>query len=64
MELYRDRLQVDEYAASGVTEPFAFPETLSSRERALVHTRAELRGLVHRSTGAGTARHVEISRVK
>jgi len=56
--------QLDAYAASGATEPYTFPSTLTSRERALIHTRAELRGLVHRSSGSGDNRVVEISRLK
>lgn len=54
---------VDDYAASDSREVLVMEATLSSHERALVHARAEVLGLLHRSVGQGDARHIEVSKV-
>ena len=55
--------QVDDYVTSGSTEPLQFPVCLSKKERAALHMRAEMLGLMHESRGTGDERHIVVWKV-
>ncbi|XP_077978180.1 DNA-binding protein SMUBP-2-like [Glandiceps talaboti] len=56
--------QIEDFICEIKDTELSFPNTLTSRQRFLVHEAAEKRGLHHYSQGEGTDRHIIISKTK
>lgn len=56
------RQQLQSFVADATKDEFAFPATLSPKERAIVHSLAEQFGLNHSSEGTGNERHLKVSK--